>query len=401
MVVSGYIGLLTAGGVAWDYVQYVLGLRALGHEAWYVEDTGLWPVYGDGTPDCTTNVTYLADVMRACGLDDAWAYRDEMSGRWYGPGADAAADWVTGADVLINVSCATPLRDDYLGIPIRVMVDSDPMFTQIQHHQAAGFTPGTNGMREAVAAHTHHFTFGERVGAHDCRMPATGVAWIPTRQPICLDRWLPTVLDTGAALGFSTVMNWSAGHALTWDGETWGQKDVEFLAMLDLPRRCPGATFSVAIGSTGGSAVPVDRLRAAGWTVLDPARVVSTLDAYRAFIGQSCGEWSVAKSTYVKARTGWFSCRSACYLAAGRPVVTQDTGWSHVLPSGEGLLAFDGIDAAADAIATVLADPPRHARRAREIAQAYFDSREVLGRMLAALDDSGGHAASLGTSHDG
>ncbi|BCS31461.1 hypothetical protein TBR22_A06620 [Luteitalea sp. TBR-22] len=389
VVVSGYIGLLPAGGVAWDYAQYVLALRALGHDARYIEDTRLWPVYGArGTtaPDCSATVRSLAEVMRGFGLEDEWAYRDEITGAWFGADASAVSGWIAGADVLLNVSCATPVRDAYLDIPVRVMIDSDPMFTQIQCHQAEGFTPGDNGMRAAMAVHTHHFTFGERVGAADCRMPETGVDWRPTRQPICLDRWTAPPPDAVDGRSLTTVMNWSAGRPLNFDGETWGQKDVEFLKVLDLPRRCPEVSFSVAIGQTGGADFPAERLRAAGWRVLDPSRVASSVGDYRDFIMRSLGECSVAKQTYVKARTGWFSCRSACYLAAGRPVITQDTGWSHVLPSGEGLLAFDDIAGAADAVDRLLSDPVRHGRRAREIADACFDGRKVIGRLLADVD---------------
>ncbi len=388
IVVSGYVALLQAGGVTWDYLQYVLGLAAMGHDVFYIEDTRLWPVYQqptDDAGDCSTNVAYLAGVMPAFGLDARWAYRDEASGETFGLSASRVDEILRSADVLLNISCATPLRDAYMGIPARVLIDSDPMFTQIQAHNAEGFTPGAGVMRAAVQAHTHHFTFGEAFGQPGCRMPVGDVAWHPTRQPICLDRWTPSPMQDGDLATFTTVMNWSAARPLQWDGEEWGQKSVEFELVFGVPSRFRARPLSLAVGQTEGDAVPVARLQGAGWCLLDPAIVAGTADAYREFIAQSFGEFSVAKEAYVKGNTGWFSCRSACYLASGRPVVTQDTGWSSIIPAGEGLLSFTDLDSAVGALERVVGDPARHGARAREIAEEFFDSRAVLGRLLDAV----------------
>lgn len=384
IVVGGFLGLLPAGGITWDYVQYPAGFAALGHDVWYVEDTRLWPVYQDDDPagaSCHANVAHLAAVMPAFGLDGRWAYRDEASGECFGLPLARLREICRTADLFVNVSCSTAMRDDYAAIPARLLVDTDPMFTQVQAETAASFTAGGGGMRRLLAAHTHHFTFGESVGRPECRMPACGVTWIPTRQPVLLDRWTPEPPPTGAA--FTTVMNWAAGKPLAWDGDTWGQKDVEFLRFLDLPARVPELRLALVATQTGGAPLPRARIEAAGWTLDPPARVADWT-AYARYLSASAGECGVAKETYVKARTGWFSCRSACYLAAGRPVVTQDTGWSRHLPTGEGLFAFDTMDEAADALRQVAADPVHHARAARAIAAEHFDSHRVLGRLLAA-----------------
>ncbi len=385
IVVGGYLGLLPAGGVAWDYLQYPLGLAALGHDVWYVEDTRVWPVYqhADGAADCAPNVRHLGEVMAAFGLGDRWAYRDEASGRWFGHTEAAVDEFCRTADVLVNVSCATAPHERYAGIPARLLVDSDPMFTQIQLERAEGFTAGSGGMRAVVDAHTHHFTFGESVGRAECRMPGCGVRWIPTRQPICLGCWPATPVPADAAAAFTTVMNWTAARPLDWDGETWGQKDVELRRIFALPERVPSVPLCVAVGQTTGAPFPRDEAEGHGWRVLDPAICASGWRAYRDFIAASRGELSVAKESYVKARTGWFSCRSACYLASGRPVVTQDTGWSRHLPTGWGLLAFDDLDSAADAVRRVSRDPAAHGRAARRIAEECFDARHVLADLLA------------------
>ena len=386
IVVGGFLGLLPTGGVTWDYVQYPLGLAALGHDVFYLEDTRLWPVYDvhGGAGGCRAGVQYLESVMQAFGFADRWAYLDEASGECYGLPRRRLREMCRSADVFVNISCATYMRDEYLRIPARALVDSDPMFTQIQYAAHVAFTPGESTMRDAVAAHTHHFTFGENIASSDCRIPWCGVAWKPTRQPICLNHWPPRALPVDGSAAFTTVMNWTAGRPLEFENERWGQKDVEFLRVLPLPRAVPAATFAVAVGRTGGTkgTFPRAEIERLGWQVLEPAACVPDWRSYRSFIRRSRGEVSVAKETYVKARTGWFSGRSACYLATGRPVITQETGWSRYVPAGEGLLAFADLAGAVDAVERVCADPTRHARAAREVAAECFDARRVLADLL-------------------
>ena len=382
VVVGGYLGLLPAGGVAWDYVQYPRSFADLGCDVFYVEDTRLWPVYAsDDQTDAAPNARYLGGVMEAFGMGDRWAYRDEASGRLFGMSEAALAEVYRTADVFVNVSCSTAVRDETARIPVRVLVDSDPMFTQIQLETGAHFTDGGGGLRALVDAHTHHVTFGEAVGGPDCRMPAAGVAWTPTRQPVCLDRWRPQPPRPGGA--WTTLMNWSAAPPLRYAGETWGQKDVAFRQVEGLPARVPGVPLALAVGQTTGAPFPRAQAEGHGWAVLDPDAVAPDWRQYRAFLEGSRGEFSVAKETYVKGRTGWFSCRSACYLAAGRPVVTEDTGWSAVLPHGLGLLPFSDAASAAEAVRAVEADHAAHARAARELAEAHFDGRRVLADLLA------------------
>ncbi len=381
ILVGGFLGLLPAGGVTWDYLQYPVGLAALGHDVYYVEDTRAWPVFQAGNADgadCAANVRHLAAVMEDFGLAGRWAYRDEASGRCFGLTEGRVRELAATADVLLNVSCATWLRDEYRGIPARAVIDTDPMFTQVQYLQ------DTRDMRALLDGHTHHFTFGENVGTEGCRVPACGFHWRPTRQPVCLDHWPATPPAAGPA-AYTTLMNWSATAPLRHDGETWGQKDRSFLKYLTLPETVPGIALAVAVAQTSGPPFPSGTARRHGWRVPSPEACAGDWRAYRAFLRESRGEWSVAKETYVKARTGWFSGRSACYLASGRPVAAQDTGWSRHLPTGEGLFAFATPDEARDALRRLEAEPGRHARAARRIAEEFFDSRRVLSDLLTAL----------------
>jgi hypothetical protein len=178
-------------------------------------------------------------------------------------------------------------------------------------------------------------------------------------------------------------MNWTASAPILHAGESWGQKDVEFERFMTIPTRLPGVPFAVAVNQTVGASFPRARLEASGWTVLDPHRCVGDWRSYRAFIAGSRGEFSVAKETYVKGRTGWFSCRSACYLAAGRPVVTQDTRWSCHLPTGEGLFAFTDEDSAIAALESIESRPEFHGEAARALAEQYFASARVLTDLLS------------------
>jgi hypothetical protein len=388
ILVGGFLGLLPAGGITWDYIQYPLGFAALGHDVYYIEDTRLWPIYQRDSAEqmsCAANVDHLARVMTAFGMADRWAYRDEVTGQCFGMSQSALDDLCRTADVFVNISCSTFLRDEYRSIPRRVLIDSDPMFTQIQYATQMGFTAGETGIRGLVAGHTHHFTFGENIGAPDCRIPDTGVQWRATRQPICLEHWPVTPLPRNADAAFTTVMNWTAGKPLLHDGESWGQKDVEFLRLLDAPRRVR-APLAVAVGQTTGAPFPAELATRAGWRVLDPDVSVPDWATYRGFIQASLGEFSVAKEAYVKARTGWFSCRSACYLASGRPVVTQDTAWTRHIPSGRGLIGFVTPDDAAAGLDNVLSDPVGHAESARTIAEEFFDAPRVLGDLLARVE---------------
>jgi len=381
IVVTGYIGLLPAGGVTWDYIQYPLGFRELGHDVLYLEDTQQWPVYQDssGEISCKSNVAYLASAMRRFGMEDRWAYRDEVTGQYFGMTQDAVRAFCRSADVFVNVSCSTPLREEYAAIPVRALIDTDPMFTQVQYATGKDLLFGKySSIPEMVAGHTQLFTFGENVGQPDCGVPRGGQHWRPTRQPVVLKYWpASSVLAPGP---YTSVFNWSAAKAFEFEGRVWGQKDVEFTRFLHIPQKVPNVSFSVGISQNSGNAI--DAARDQGWNILRAQSVAYDVDSYQKFIQNSRAEFSVAKHTYVQAKTGWFSCRSACYLASGRPVVTQDTGWSAILPNGCGLFAFSDSETAIAAIEQIEREPERNARAARAIAEEAFDSNNVLAKML-------------------
>lgn len=390
IIVGGFLGIIPAGGVTWDYIQYPLGLSLLGHDVYYVEDTRLYPIYqkaGSNWDDSSSCINHLKQVMTYFGMNDKWAYRDEATGKVFGLTEKKIKEICVSADVFINISCSTFLRDEYLKIPARILIDTDPMFTQIQYLSQQMFTPGRSTLREMINGHNYLFTFGENIGARDCKIPDCGLRWLPTRQPVALNYWKTKSNTSASHNSFTTLMNWTAGKTLLYENELWGQKDLEFNKIMNLPARIDNVKLSIVVNQTGGTAPTFSKsaVENAGWKILNPDLAAGNWLAYQKFIQDSSGEFSVAKQTYVKANTGWFPCRSACYLATGKPVVTQETGWSRFIPQGLGLLAFTDIESAAANLMEVINNPHKHIKAARNIAEEYFNSDKVLTRLLSYL----------------
>jgi hypothetical protein len=373
VIVTGLMAQYPLGGVTWDYLQYILGLKRLGHDVYYIEDTGQWPynpVYGGTADSCSYNVQYLANLMNRFGLADKWAYCFPWQSQWFGLPEIKRAEIIKSADIIINVSGSLQRPWDYRKVKILVYIDSDPVFTQVK------LARGQQDFRKMIDVHDVHFSFGE---AFSEVMPVTGHNWRPTRQPVVLSEWNPGM---GRRNVFTTVMNWTSHNDVVYNGKTYGQKDVEFKRFLELPSKVAPTVLEIAVNKGKTRRTPYELLSYKGWRVVDPEKVCPDLDSYRTYIESSMAEWSVAKNGYVLGRPGWFSCRSSCYLAAGRPVVVQDTGFSTVLPVGEGILLYRTIDEAADAIYRVETNYAGHAKAAREIAEAYFDSDKVLTKVI-------------------
>jgi len=384
IIVGGFIGLYPTGGVTWDYIQYPLGLHLLGHDVYYIEDTlqySRFQTEGKKWNDASYSVKYLKDTMEKFGLTDRWAYRDIGSGNCFGIPLDSLKEICKTADVFINISASTFLRDEYLAIPIRVLIDSDPMFTQIEYYHEKFINENTDRykMKFVVENHTHLFTFGENINKEGCKIPGFSFNWKPTRQPICLDNW-DKIISTEKTNSFSTVMNWSVRKDMIFCNENWGQKDIEFEKIITLPELVPQVNFEILI--TGITEEKKAMIESHGWKVSNPLQKITTADSYQEFIASSSGEFSVAKETYVKSNSGWFSCRSACYLAAGKPVVTQETGWSNYIPSGLGLFAFEDLQTGTEALFEITSDMERHSKAAKDIAFEYFDSNKVLNSLI-------------------
>jgi hypothetical protein len=373
IVVSGYIGRYPLGGVAWDYIQFVAGLHRLGHDVYYVEDSGHWPYNPRQqalTDDCSFTVRHIDAVMRRFGLQDRWAYLCPFDKTWWGIGSSRVAEVMRTADLLVNVSGSLQLESLSPFGGRAVFIDSDPIFTQVK------LSRGHREFERLVEAHDVHFSFGETLAQG---LFGSQLQWRPTRQPVLLDDW-----DSHQPPGssFTTVMNWTSYRPVQFNGQSYGQKDQELRRFLDLPRAVEPIQLELALAAGRTDRAPYDLLRRHGWRLADPDVVCADIEAYARYIKGSRGEWSVAKNAYVVGAPGWFSCRSACYLAAGRPVVVQDTGFPEVIPTGLGVVAFEDAATAAQGVRDVDGDWARHSTAARELAAEYFDARRVLARLL-------------------
>jgi hypothetical protein len=378
VIVTGLIGTYPLGGVAWDYLQFVKGFRLLGCDVTYLEDTKQWaydPVRQTFTEDCRPNVEHLQRVLaRVPGMERSFAFRDP-SGRLFGLDEEELGRRCREADLLLNVSGSIWPDGVYREPRVVAYYDSDPLYTQ-----AVAFAPrpeAPDEVPEWIRRHDVFFTMAENLRGPGSTIPDCGLDWKLTRQPITLDDWSPTHSAAGAER-FTTVMSWKTSPKLpVIGGRTFGGKDVEFFRFLELPSRT-SATLEIAVSGPA----PRDRLVAAGWQVVDAWERSSTMEIYRDYIAGSSAEWSIAKEAYVASASGWFSCRSACYLATGKPVVVQDTGFSSVYPRGEGIWPFATIEEAVAAFDGVRADYARQCEAARATAERYFRAETVLERLL-------------------
>jgi hypothetical protein len=385
IVVLGGMAQMPWAGVAWQVLHYLEGFRRLGHDVVYIEDTGGWPYDPDRcsyTNDAGPGARRLEHIMQRSGFGDRWAYRDaSRDGAIWGMSTQRFDAALAEADVLVNLSGMTFLREQHMAAPVRIYLESDPVNMQIA--VARGEQPAI----DLLAPHTVHFSFGERLGSAACGVPVERFDYIPTRQPVVLDWWPPSEDFPQPPPGdvrFTTLANWEQTHRdVEWDGETYTwSKSVEFLKLLEVPRRA-GVIFEPALDLDDQATIAM--LKRFGWRVIPRLRLgplSRDLDSYREFIAGSTAEFSAAKDQNVRFCTGWFSDRSATYLAAGRPVVVQDTGFDVALPTGEGILAFRTADEAVAAIGEVTSDYARHSRAARDVAEAYFGAEMILARLL-------------------
>jgi len=363
---AGIIARYPFGGVTWCSLMYLLGLRALGHEVFYIEDTGECvydPVENKISTDPKYGTSYIHDALSPFGLGDRWAFVN-YDGSYHGATAERVRDYAASADLYINLSGGSWFwRDEYARIPRKVFIDSDPAFTQL------AIAKGVAWYVAFFQRFDRLFTFGANIGTPASDVPVGAFTWHKTWQPITLDDWRPA---SAPGDRFSTVMTWKIESF----PDTVGNKDVEFLKFIDLPSRTT-QPFELAING------PQTFLREHGWDTVDAMNVSRTPWEYRDFIHRSKAEFGVAKHTYVAHRTGWFSDRTECYLASGRPALVQDTGWIAHLPAGDGLLAFSTPEEALAGIDRINADYAHHARCAAEIAREHFDAARILPQLLA------------------
>jgi hypothetical protein len=369
IICSGYLVRYPLGGHSWHHLQYLVGFQRLGHEVVFFEDCG-WPdsCYDAGrnemTEDPSYGIAFLKALLEPHGLGDRWCYLAH-DGTAHGMKREQLSQACRECDVYFNLSNINWIPE-LERCRRRVLVDTDPVFTQI----------GGYGMGGPFSRYDALFTYGENVHRPGCEMPDGGARWLPTRQPVVLDLWPQEAGDPCSP--YTTVITWSNFGDRTYEGRVYGQKDCQFPPFFDLPRDT-GEPMQMA-----ASPPPTiqARLIEGGWRLVDPRAVTRDPQTYQRYVGRSRAEFCVAKHAYVSTRCGWFSDRSSAYLAMGRPVILQDTGFSDFLPCGMGLLAYHSLDEAVASIRRLRDKYDAHCRASRALAAEYFDARRVLTALL-------------------
>ena len=338
---------------------------------WRIRVPGTW-YYEPGSDSMVSGhkpfVDYLSRTFEKYGLDGRWTFVAH-TGEQYGVTGQRLQAFLGSAELFLNVTGAGVLKDAYRKIPNRAFLDTDPGFIQFR------LAKGIRRDKEHVERHTTHFSFGCNIGPPECTIPTLGVRWRPTVQPICLSLWpeLPAPADGH----YTTVLKWQSYDTFEFEGEEYGLKEPEMIRFLDLPQRT-GERLELSIAGHP----PADELRASGWILRDGLEVSGSVEDYQSYISGSKAEWSVAKQAYVKTNSGWFSERSACYLASGRPVILQETGYSNWMRTGKGVIPFTNLEEAGAALEDVSTRYPEHCAAARELGHEYFSADKVLRTLI-------------------
>ncbi len=365
------------GGHTWVFLQYLLGFQRLGWEVLFVDR--LEPdmcVDRSGNPapfESSANLEYLAEVMERFGLAGRWSLLYDGGREVAGCAREDVIERTRRSALLLNVMGFLDDEEILAAAPLRAFLDIDPGFGQIWHEL---------GLHRLFRGHDRYVTIGERIGAPDCAVPTCGIEWVTTKQPVELGEW-PFMVGNGK--GFTTVASWRGAFGpLEYGGRTYGLRVHEFRRFFELPA-LTSAAFEVALDIDEAEVEDLRRLKKHGWVLADPRVVAADPWRYRDYVQGSSAELMIAKNMYVDTRSGWFSDRSACYLASGRPVLAQDTGLEGLLPCGEGLVTFSSLEEAVAGVGEITGDYERHSRAAREIAAEHFAAERVLQRLLDKL----------------
>ncbi len=377
VIVSGILFFFPLAGVTYQFLHYLIALRRLGYDPYYVEDSARWiydPRLNDISGDASGNVAAVAPQLEKFGFGGRWCFRGcYEGGQCYGMSERELTELYREADVLLNVTGSQELREEHLRVKRRLYIESDPFPVQVR---AAGGDPKTV---EQLSMHHVLFSFGENLGAADCSAPRSSFSFLPTRQPVVLDLWQTAPPRERGA--YCTITTWhNKGKHIEYQGDTYyWTKDREFMKYLELPllRDVP---FELATDVDGAARQLLERNR---WRLRSSLEVSRDLDSYRNYIAAARAEFTVARDQYVRPRTGWFSDRTACYLAAGRPVITQETGFSKSLPTGSGLFAFQSMAEALAAVDAIEANYESACRGALDVAAECFAAEKVVADLLA------------------
>ena len=383
IIVLGFMGGMPIAGVIWQHIHYIVGLQRLGHEVYYVEDTLNYP-YDPVAFNISDDYSYATETLgrlaKEHGFEGRWAYcaRFKETTESAGMPLNKLRDLYKEADCALNICGSHDMNDDLRTIRHLIYVESDPGVEQIKIDQSESATI------DYLKEHHHLFTFGENIGTPAFAVPTHGFNWLPTRQPVVTDLWCAVAeapaLDPVAM--FTTICNWSTSGKkdIVWRGSNYlWSKSLEFLRFVEAPK-LSGEPFEMATDIKKED--ERELFEKNDWKLVLPHDLSVDWNGYRDYILNSKGEFTCAKDQYIRLNTGWFSDRTACYLAAGRPVITQATGFTAFYGGKEGLFAFSTMEEIVHAVAAIRADYKKHSRAALEIAREVFEAEKVLSSML-------------------
>lgn len=363
------------GGHAWVFLNWLLGLRSLGHDVLFIDrlEPGMLD-RPDEPVDQSPQWSWLCAVLTAAGFDGEFALLFDGNRQSLGMERSAIVERCRRATLLLNFMGYLDDEELLNAVGTRVFVDLDPGFPQMWRDL---------GLADSLAGHDTFVTVGLAVGAASSTVPTCGRRWVATTPPVDLDSWPAAPSRPGVKPRMTTVATWRGPFApVEYDSTIYGLRVHEHRAYWDLPKLLPAIDCEIALDIDDADCADRALLEAGGWSLVDPSRIADTTERYQRYLYGSDAEFAIAKSIYVRTRGGWFSDRSACYLASGRPVIAQDTGFSDYLPSGEGLFAFSSPDEAAGCAVEVARDLDRHSRAARGVALDHFDAKKVLRSVL-------------------
>ena len=367
-------------GVVWQLLHHLVGFRRLGCDVYYLENNRAYvydPITRTPVPDARANLKLVGPVLDRFGFRGKWAFLDPISEEYVGMDASVCAALLRDADAVINLCGASNPSEEHIANKCLVYLETDPGVLQVK------LARGDPEMITYAAAHKLFFSYAYNIGESDCLLPTAGIQWHRTRPPVMLDEWHEGVGSKEPGT-FTTVGTWrnQGNDVEIGNDKFFWSKHVNFVKVLDVAAHANQA-IELAMDIDAGPAY--ERAVRGGFTFAPAIPMSLDIDNYRTYVSSSRGEFTVAKDLYARTRSGWFSDRTACYLAAGRPVVTQSTGFEKYVPAGEGLMVFDGKDDAVEAIKEVNRDYPRHARAARKIAVEYFDALKLLDAIAEAI----------------
>jgi hypothetical protein len=381
LVVMGFMGSMPIAGVIWQHIHYIVGLQQLGHDVYYIEDSARLP-YNPETCQVNNDFGYAARILGRLAGEFNFKNRWAFCARYLNGNPTAGLvlrkirQLYRDADAILNICGAQEFNDDLLQSDRLIYIESDPGVEQIK------IAKRTRSTIDYLRRHRALFTFGENVGTKKFPVPTHGFKWLPTRQPVVLDFWKTKRPPAHAAL-FTSIANWSTSGLkdIAWRGEKYlWSKSREFLRFVAAPKKA-GEPFELATSIKDRQTR--EKFERNDWLLRSPVDLSINYWLYRDYIQRSKGEFTVAKDQYVRLNTAWFSDRTACYLAAGRPVITQETGFTKLYGGDAGLFGFKSLGEIVDAVKVINGNYLKHSDAARQIACEIFDAKRVLGSLLA------------------